>query len=169
MLSKQLEIRMLGEPPVPFCFKMSRISTQNDMSSCHIELPAQLKPIKASGMPTVPPPLLLSRSMSGSAVNAGRHYVVNGKRRVQHHCMRPWGAPGRLTDTGCEGQRWSREDPLLRLVERFVASILIFEYSSTANCPRAHPTARIQAAFREGISLTLPRIGLGRPFRTLRP
>jgi len=27
MLPEQLEIRVLGEPPVPFCFKMALVST----------------------------------------------------------------------------------------------------------------------------------------------
>ena len=38
----------------------------------------------------------------------------------------------------------------------------------TASFRRAHPRARIQAAFHEGTRLTLPRIGLDRPFRTSR-
>jgi hypothetical protein len=45
---------VLGEPLVPFRFEMSLVSTQDDMSPRHIELPAQFKPIEASGMPMAP-------------------------------------------------------------------------------------------------------------------
>jgi hypothetical protein len=111
MLAKQFKIGVLGEPPVPFCFKMSLIPTQNDMTLCHVELPSQLNPIKASGMPTAP--TLLGRSITGFAINQAPSLC-----REQKASMSPLGAGRAAIGWVCgrEGQESSRERLLRRPV-----------------------------------------------------
>ena len=116
------------------------------MFSHHIELPAQLKPIKASGMPRADPPLLLSRSMSGLAFNAGRHYVVNGEQAFRHYARPGTGRRSRIPATK-DGDGAAR-------------------YLSTVSFRHARPKANIRVAFHEGTYLTLLRIDLDQPFHT---
>ena len=66
--------------------------------------------------------------MSGSALNAGRHYIVNGKGRSLQR-SRPLGSPKWPGDTGCGGKGLSREDLLGRpALKHFVALVLTFEH-----------------------------------------